>query len=187
MNNVVVIEGPGRVVEIDETVWIKRKCNRARLVLNQSDRGGIDRESSECVPDLVERRNAATLLLIIQRYIRPGTMVYSGQWCAYCNIVTDLNSYKYRTVNRPRYFCRSGICSAYSERRGYIDAWKNEEKSSMRRHGSTIALHLIKFMWWQRFETCPLENSTGQIQWLYSLYKIWNKLYFLSKIAIFLA
>ena len=45
---------------------------------------------------IVERRNAATLLPIIHQHIRPGTMVYSDEWRAY-NQVGNLPGLEHRT------------------------------------------------------------------------------------------
>ena len=47
---------------------------------------------------LVERRNAATLLPIIQQPIQPGTMVYSDEWRSY-NRVGNIPGLDHLTVN----------------------------------------------------------------------------------------
>ena len=52
---------------------------------------------------IVERRNAATLLPIIHQHIRPGTMVYSDEWRAY-NQVGNLSGLEHRTVNHSLFF-----------------------------------------------------------------------------------
>lgn len=99
-----VIGGPGRIVEIDESAWTKRKYNRGRRVNNQWVFGGIDRDSRECFLVLVDRRDAATLLPVIQQYIRPGTTIYSDQWRAYNQIANDPNGYTHQKVNHSRHF-----------------------------------------------------------------------------------
>jgi len=47
---------------------------------------------------LVRRRNAATLLLIIQQRVSPGTIVHTDQWAAYNRIQRDL-ALNHQTVN----------------------------------------------------------------------------------------
>uniref|UniRef100_A0A0L8I7B7 ISXO2-like transposase domain-containing protein n=1 Tax=Octopus bimaculoides TaxID=37653 RepID=A0A0L8I7B7_OCTBM len=83
----------GIAVEIDETVLVRRKYNRGRLVKTIWLFGGIERESkkkfliplsSECGEG--ERRNAATLIPIIRRPIRQGSIIYSDCWGAYSSL-----------------------------------------------------------------------------------------------------
>jgi hypothetical protein len=50
-------------------------------------------------PKLVDHRNAATLLPIIQEYVVPGTTINSDLWRAYGGIANLLQSYGHLTVN----------------------------------------------------------------------------------------
>lgn len=84
MRNHIKIGGPGTIVEIDETVITRRKYERGRLVSNQQWIFGlIERGSCRCVLMPVERRNAATLLPIIEEFVMPGTTIMSDCWAAY--------------------------------------------------------------------------------------------------------
>ncbi|XP_053213686.1 uncharacterized protein LOC128397045 [Panonychus citri] len=89
------IGGPGKIVEIDETMVYKRKYNVGRLSSDQSEQvwvfGGIERESKTGFAEIVESRDQLTLFNVIDKYIRPGTTVYSDGWKCYQN----LNKYDY--------------------------------------------------------------------------------------------
>uniref|UniRef100_A0A914CJA9 ISXO2-like transposase domain-containing protein n=1 Tax=Acrobeloides nanus TaxID=290746 RepID=A0A914CJA9_9BILA len=81
------IGGTGVVVEINETCVSKRKYQRGRLIRpNQWLFGGIERGSGRCFMVHVDRRDAATLLPIIQDFVRPGATIMSDLWCAYGGI-----------------------------------------------------------------------------------------------------
>lgn len=58
----------------------------------------IQYEPSRPYLQLVRRRNATTLLPIIRRKVRPGTIVRSDQWAAYNRIQRDLGLI-HETVN----------------------------------------------------------------------------------------
>eukprot|EP00794_Sanderia_malayensis_P005846 gene5846-6545_t len=80
--------GPGRIVEIDESVMIKRKYNRgARRQQHQQWVFGIyDRETKVGYLQFVDHRDEATLFPIIQQYVIPGTTINSDGWATYQNL-----------------------------------------------------------------------------------------------------
>lgn len=78
------IGGQGIIVEIDEAKFGRRKYNRGRIVEGQWVFGGVERENKHhqfLVP--VAARNKDTLLALIIRHIRPGSVIYSDCWKAY--------------------------------------------------------------------------------------------------------
>ncbi len=78
-----MIGGEGKIVEIDESKFGKRKYNRGRKVTGQWVLGGIERGSNRMFMKPVEKRDRATLLAIIKDHVLPGTTVYSDCWKAY--------------------------------------------------------------------------------------------------------
>ena len=92
------IGGPGKIVEIDESKFGKRKYHRGRRVDEQWVFGGIEREwkNSSFACD-VDDRSAATLIPIILRWIKPGTTIISDCWNAYSSL--GHNGYTHLTVN----------------------------------------------------------------------------------------
>jgi transposase-like protein len=85
----------GRVVEIDESKFGKRKYHRGKRVDGVWVLGGIDRDSKDffqCVAD----RTADTLVNIIKENILPGTTIISDCWKAYDHLGQE--GYEHLTV-----------------------------------------------------------------------------------------
>jgi len=83
------IGGPGNCVQIDEMLISKLKTTRntsARPTPQQWVFGGLDTTTQEAFLVEVPRRNAATLLPMIQKHVAPGTTIWSDQWAAYRQI-----------------------------------------------------------------------------------------------------
>ena len=91
------IGGEGKVVQIDESKFGKRKYHRGHHVEGQWVFGGIENDSRKCFLIAVEKRDEQTLLPIIQKWIKPGTTIISDCWKAYCNL--EKHGYTHRTVN----------------------------------------------------------------------------------------
>ena len=90
-------------VEIDESLFFKRKYNRGRVGNPQWVFGGIERYSGKCFFEAVENRSAGTLLSIINRKILPGSRIISDQWAAYRSLASS-NTYMYASVNHSLHF-----------------------------------------------------------------------------------
>ena len=95
----VTLGGPGIIIEIDESLFCRRKHTVGRVVLEQWVFGGIKVGTPARKGFLVavDRRNAATLLPILQQYVLPGTTVVSECWAAY-NTIRQIG-YQHWTVN----------------------------------------------------------------------------------------
>ena len=48
--------------------------------------GGVERDGANGFLEVVARRNAATLIPLIQKWILPGTIIYSDAWKAYSSL-----------------------------------------------------------------------------------------------------
>ena len=169
IRNPATIGGTGHVVEIDESAWTKRKYNRGRLVKNQWVFGGIDRDTRECFAVLVDQRNAATLLPIIDQFILPGTTIYSDEWAAYNNIVNSPNNYTHGTVNHSRNFVDPTTLVHTQNIENLWMVAKMKKKREMGQHVSLLDSHLTEFMWRRRFGQRPFENIVRMIQQIYPL------------------
>ena len=77
--------------------------------------GGIKRVTEKCFLVEVDKRDSATLIPIIKKYIRPGSTIFSDEWKAY-DCLPNIPSYNYvhRTVNHSRNLLTlSQVCCSY--------------------------------------------------------------------------
>ena len=91
------IGGCGKHVEIDESKFGKRKHWRGHHVEGAWVFGGVERESGKVFMEVVEKRDAETLIPLIQKWIAPGTVIISDCWKAYCSLSAE--GFRHLTVN----------------------------------------------------------------------------------------
>lgn len=148
-NPVIPIGGPGMVVEIDESMFSRRKNNVGRVLAAQWVFGGICRQTSECFLYAVSDRSANTLLPIIQTCVRPGTTIMSDLWAAY-NGMQNLPQYTHLTVNHSIQFINP-VNGANTQK---IESTWNQAKQRNKRHSGTarqmIDSYLCEFLWRKR-------------------------------------
>ncbi|RUS82738.1 hypothetical protein EGW08_009518 [Elysia chlorotica] len=165
--NPLAIGGPGHVVEIDESAFVKRKCNVGRAVRTQWVFGCIDVESKHGFLVAVPQRDAATLLPILQQYVLPGTTVVSDLWGAY-NTINNLG-YHHLTVNHSLHF----VDPATHATTNHVESMWSRAKLRNRRecgtHRQLLDSYLIEFMWRLQFNGDPFENLLTHIRNLYPL------------------
>lgn len=95
--------GKNKIVEIDESCFFKRKFNKGRLLNQIWGFGIVERESGRLLVQVVEKRNASTLLPIIQKWISTDCLlVVSDEWKAYGKL-KNLN-YNHEKVNHSKNF-----------------------------------------------------------------------------------
>ncbi|XP_049302073.1 uncharacterized protein LOC125775469 [Bactrocera dorsalis] len=94
------IGGPGKVVQIDESKFGKRKYNKGRRVeghwvLGMVEDGSEDLKLTVC-PENV--RSAEVLIPIIKKHVAEGSIICTDYWRAY-NCLSD-HGYEHRRVNQ---------------------------------------------------------------------------------------
>jgi transposase-like protein len=100
---------------------------------------------------MVNRRDAAILLPIIQNVIRPDSIIHSDQWRAYHGTQQQLLGLQHRTVNHSLHFVDPGTGVHTQHIESYWNKCKGRFKAM---HGTTIGKlpsYLDEFMWRDRF------------------------------------
>ncbi len=88
-----------KVVEIDESLFLKRKYNRGRLTNGQWYIGGIESGTKKTFIVPVSNRNAQTIIRVIIENVHPNTKIITDQWKAYETAFKNLDEYLHLSVN----------------------------------------------------------------------------------------
>ena len=109
----------------------------------------VDTSSSPALGymEIVQQRNAATLLPIIQAHTLPGTVVHSDQWSAYSQVASLQNVASHSTVNHSVEFVNptTGVHTQHVE--SYWNRCKTRFKAMKGCHESQLPSYLDEFMW----------------------------------------
>lgn len=100
--------------------------------------------------EIVPRRNAATLLPIIQNHVLPGSIVRTDEWAAYSQISSIPGVAAHQTVNHSLHF----VDPATHVHTQNIESYWNRVKTKLKRmKGWTrdqLPSYLDEFMWRER-------------------------------------
>jgi transposase-like protein len=122
--------------------------------------GGIDRETKECFMVPVDRRDAATLLPIIQQFVHPGTRIFTDEWRSYHNL--PQLGFGHNTVNHSLHVVDPHDAEIHTNR--VEGMWSNVKRmSGTRKEGPLLDTYLQEFMWMQQFGNEPFHNLVNHI------------------------
>ena len=161
------IGGADTIVEIDEAKFGKQKYNRGRLVEGSWILGGIQRHSDDCFLAICPRnkRDAATLVPIIQQYVKQGTTIITDKWKGYINLASY--GYVHLDVNHSKNFVNPETGAHTNTIEG---TWTHAKRAARLRHGgrrseASLQLDITQFMWMKQR---GLRRSRDVLQGFYS-------------------
>ena len=150
IRNPVVLGGQGIVCAIDETLLShKRKYNRGRSPREQVWCFGIADTSfspAKCFMQIVPDRKRETLLPIIERVCRQGTVIHSDQWAAYASIQSDIR-FPHYTVNHSTNFVDPGTGCHTQHIESLWNRFKNRNKAMNGMRRENLELFIAEFVW----------------------------------------
>ena len=102
---------------------------------------------------MVDTRDAATLLPIIRAHTAPGTIIHSDEWAAYRRISQDIPHLQHATVNHSVEFVNptNGVHTQNIE--SYWNRVKKKFKTMKGVHSHQLPSYLDEFMWRERYGT----------------------------------
>ena len=139
------IGGKDFTVEIDECMVSKRKYNKGRILSGQVwIFGGVTRGTNECFIEFVENRSRETLLDVIGRRIKPGSIIASDQWIVYKNLNELLPEmeFKHISLNHSKNFVNPDDLNAHTQN---IEAFWSLHKRKLRLRGGTNYRNNIEY------------------------------------------
>lgn len=129
-----ILGGEGKIVEIDESKFGRRKFNKGHRVEGQWVFGGLERGSGKVFMVPVESRDRNTLTGIIKQWIAPGTTIMSDCWKAYNNLGEE--NYEHLKVNHRLNFVdhktgahTNGIESTWRHAKNFLPNYNRRKKN----------------------------------------------------------
>ena len=142
-----LLGGPGKVVEVDEAKFGKRKFHRGRRVNGVWIFGILERGSNNCVVMPVEDRTEETLLSEIVKYVAPGATIISDCWASY-NGLKRLG-YVHMKVNHSKFFKDPETGAHTNTVEGMWSIMRRSLPYGVSH--STFASHVVEFIYLRRY------------------------------------
>ena len=140
------IGGQGLIVEVDETLFSKRKSNSGRVLPPQWVLGGLCRETGECFLVAVDDRSVITLMAAIADHVEPASTIYTDCWKGYSTKQLEAAGFQHFTVNHSYNFVDplTGVHTQNIERMWGCLKWRNKRHRGTKR--DFLESYFIEFM-----------------------------------------
>ena len=140
-----LLSGNSIEVEIDESKFGKKKCHRGHHIEGQWVFGGHEKyDKTRIFMSSVHNRKQTTLLPLIKKWIKPGSIIHSDCWKAYNKLPSM--GYTHITVNHSEEFVNKETRACTNS----IESDWRHAKVQMPRYGTNLGDHahyLAEFMW----------------------------------------
>jgi len=141
-------DGTSLIVEMDESLFFKRKYNRGLIRNGQWYVAGVERGSKKAFIVPVENRNANTMRNIIVDNVHQGSTIVTDEWRAYGAALRNLPEFTHLTVNHSFNFVDPDDPSIHTQ--SVESFWSHCKKDLRRKNGINKTAefdHLVKFIW----------------------------------------
>lgn len=152
LQNGAMLGGPGRRVQVDESVLAKGKRSRnnhARPVREQWVFGAYDPEEKLGWTQLVESRDSGTLIGLINEWCLPGSIIVSDGWRAYDSLPEY--GFEHEVVVHENFFV-DPVTGVHTNN---VEAfWQRCKRRFKRMYGTSrelLASHIDEFLWQDRW------------------------------------
>lgn len=138
-----MIGGEGKIVEIDESLFAKRKFHRGREVQQIWMFGGIERSKTEFkfFVEIVPNRTELTLVEVINRRIQKNTWIISDKWRSYMHL--DQHGFLHDSVNHSENFVDPINNLIYTQT---IESRWSAMKRQIKRKGTNLTTHIEEYL-----------------------------------------
>lgn len=140
-----LIGGSGKIVQIDEAKFGRRKYQRGRLVEGHWLLGMIEDKSEDFRLEMCpnNQRTTEVLIPLIQKHVATGSIVHTDEWRAYNKLARC--GYIHKTVNHSKEFV--AVDGTHTQR---IEAnWRPMRQYFRGRHipDESFADHVVEYQW----------------------------------------
>jgi hypothetical protein len=139
-----LIGGPGCVVELDETMVVKRKYNRGRVLAAGWLFGGIERREDgqfKCFMRLIYNRSGDHLKFLIRQHVALGTHIITDGWSGYTGLAEM--GYQHSVIIHEENFVSADNPEIHTQR---IESTWSSLKRFIRAHGCNKGEFYIEYI-----------------------------------------